>query len=137
MSWICNIHTPFTLSVITFILRSCAKDSFTLELIYFYLSIKIPAYAEKVNIFMSQPRHLEKQKFCYVFSIKNLVRLTDFFTTLTILQRSVAVRPRDTLMFGDLGKKMTKQLSYVWICTSINQCRKVFGRSHSHQHHLK
>ena len=113
MSWICNIHTPFTLSVITFILRSCAKDSFTLELIYVYLGIKIPAYTEKVNILVSQPRHLEKQKFGYVFSIKILVRLTDFFTTLTILQRSVAVRPRDTLMFGDLGKKMTKQLSYV------------------------
>ena len=30
--------------------------------------------------------------------------LTDFFTTLTVLHLSVAVRPKDTLTFGDLKK---------------------------------
>ena len=50
---------------------------------------------------MPQPGHLKTGIFVMCLKL-NISEHTDFLTTFTILQRSVAVRPRDTLMFGDL-----------------------------------
>ena len=44
--------------------------------------------------------------------------LTDFFTTLTVLHLSVAVRPKDTLTFGDLKKN--------WIEIYFARCQILF-----------
>ena len=43
--------------------------------------------------------------------------LTDFLTTLTVLHLSVAVRPSDTLIFGDLKEMKGKSIKKCYFVT--------------------